>query len=127
MQFLLSELRLASDQKRQRDIMRKSVPTTMQDVVLVFVTVSGMQRRRLRAGSVCPQDFAQRARAQPAVSAIQITTAAGICAAVDLFRTGKLPQSGFIRQEQVALPDFLANRSASLTSSRAHRVHHRVS
>jgi len=55
--------------------------------------------------------FAQRASGQAeAVSAIQITTAAGICAAVDLFRTGKLPQRGFIRQEQVALPEFLANR-----------------
>jgi saccharopine dehydrogenase-like NADP-dependent oxidoreductase len=29
---------------------------------------------------------------------------------VDLFREGKLPQRGFIRQEEVALPDFLANR-----------------
>jgi hypothetical protein len=31
-------------------------------------------------------------------------------AAVDLFRDGKLPQSGFAAQEQVRLPDFLANR-----------------
>ncbi|MGL5001584.1 MAG: saccharopine dehydrogenase family protein, partial [Casimicrobium sp.] len=37
-------------------------------------------------------------------------TAAGICAAVDLFREKKLPQKGFIRQEEVKLPDFLANR-----------------
>ncbi|MDH4051130.1 MAG: saccharopine dehydrogenase family protein, partial [Rubrivivax sp.] len=44
------------------------------------------------------------------LSAIQITTAAGLCAAVDLFREGALPQSGFIRQEQVALPAFLDNR-----------------
>ena len=55
--------------------------------------------------------FAQRAMGiDEAVSAIQITTAAGICAAVDLFREGKLPKNGFIRQEQAALPDFLANR-----------------
>jgi saccharopine dehydrogenase-like NADP-dependent oxidoreductase len=53
--------------------------------------------------------FADRSEKAP-LSAIQITTAAGICAAVDLFREGKLPQQGFIRQEQVALPDFLANR-----------------
>jgi hypothetical protein len=32
---------------------------------------------------------------------------------VDLFREGKLPQKGFIRQEEVALPDFLANRFGS--------------
>jgi hypothetical protein len=32
------------------------------------------------------------------MSAIHITTAAGIRAAVELFRDGKLPQRGFIRQ-----------------------------
>ena len=37
-------------------------------------------------------------------------TAAGVCAAVDLFREQALPQRGFVRQEQVRLPDFLANR-----------------
>ena len=29
---------------------------------------------------------------------------------MDLFREGKLPQQGFIRQEEVQLPEFLANR-----------------
>ena len=47
-------------------------------------------------------------------SAIQITTAAGICAVLDLLATGKLPQQGFIRQEDVALDDFLANRFGRL-------------
>jgi saccharopine dehydrogenase-like NADP-dependent oxidoreductase len=71
-------------------------------------------RQRLRGGQLLQEVFARkifadRSRDNP-LSAIQITTAAGICAAVDLFREGKLPQRGFIRQEQVALPDFLANR-----------------
>jgi saccharopine dehydrogenase-like NADP-dependent oxidoreductase len=43
-------------------------------------------------------------------SAIQITTAAGICAVVDLHHEGRLPHRGFVRQEQIALPEFLANR-----------------
>ena len=43
-------------------------------------------------------------------SAIQITTAASLCAVVDLHATGKLPKQGFVRQEEVSLPDFLANR-----------------
>ncbi|MEO7252838.1 MAG: saccharopine dehydrogenase NADP-binding domain-containing protein [Casimicrobium sp.] len=111
MQFLLSELRLSNDQEALKDILRKSVPTTMQDVVLVFVTVSGMRKGAYVQEVFTRKIFAQRASgSDEAVSAIQITTAAGICAAVDLFRAGKLPKSGFIRQEQVALPDFLANR-----------------
>jgi saccharopine dehydrogenase-like NADP-dependent oxidoreductase len=111
MQFLLTELRLSNDQEALKDILRKSVPTTMQDVVLVFVTVSGMRNGAYVQEVFARKIFAQRASgSDEAVSAIQITTAAGICAAVDLFRTGKLPTSGFIRQEQVALTDFLANR-----------------
>jgi len=43
-------------------------------------------------------------------SANQVTTASGICAALDLMASGALPQRGFVRQEDVALDAFLANR-----------------
>ncbi len=109
MKFLLDDLALAGDQELLKDIMRKSMPATMQDVVLVFVTVSGIKNGVLLQEVFARKIFAERDAAAP-LSAIQITTAAGICAAVDLFRSGKLPQRGFVRQEQVALPDFLANR-----------------
>jgi saccharopine dehydrogenase-like NADP-dependent oxidoreductase len=109
MTMLLEDLQLKSDQETLKNIMRRSMPATMQDVVLVFVTVSGMRNGRLLQEVFARKIFADRDGAAP-LSAIQITTAAGICAAVDLFRAGKLPQAGFIRQEQVELPDFLANR-----------------
>lgn len=109
MWMLLEELQLKHDQETLKDILRKSVPMTMQDVVLVFVTVSGLRKGDLVQEVFARKIFAERNEARP-LSAIQITTAAGICAAVDLFREGRLPQRGFIRQEQVELPDFLANR-----------------
>ncbi|MFN3630012.1 MAG: saccharopine dehydrogenase NADP-binding domain-containing protein [Casimicrobiaceae bacterium] len=108
MRVLLEELRLKEDRETLKTILRRSVPSTMQDVVVVFVTVSG-----LRAGQFVEDVFARKIfaeRGDSPRSAIQITTAAGVCAAVDLFREGKLPRRGFIRQEQIALPDFLANR-----------------
>jgi saccharopine dehydrogenase-like NADP-dependent oxidoreductase len=43
-------------------------------------------------------------------SAIQITTAASICAVVDLYMSGQLPGTGFIRQEEINLQAFLDNR-----------------
>ena len=43
-------------------------------------------------------------------SAIQITTAASVCAVLDLFVAGQLPRRGFVRQEQVDFDAFLANR-----------------
>ena len=109
MMMLLEDLQLKNDQETLKAIMRKSMPATMQDVVLVFVTVSGMKNGALLQEVFARKIFAQRDGDQP-LSAIQITTAAGICAAVDLFREGALPQRGFIRQEQVELPAFLANR-----------------
>ena len=112
MKLLLEELQLKDDQETLKAIMRRSIPSTMQDVVLVFVTVSGMRGGALVQEVFARKIFADRSETRP-LSAIQITTAAGICAAVDLFREGRLPQQGFIKQEQVALPDFLANRFGS--------------
>ena len=112
MKMLLEELQLNQDTETLKAIMRKSIPSTMQDVVLVFVTVSGMKDGALVQEVFARKIFAERSETHP-LSAIQITTAAGICAAVDLFREGRLPQRGFIRQEEVALPAFLANRFGS--------------
>ena len=109
MRLLLEELQLKDDPETLKAMLRKSVPATMQDVVLVFVTVSGLRGGNLMQEVFARKIFADRSEAAP-LSAIQITTAAGICAAVDLFREGRLPQHGFIRQEQVELPAFLANR-----------------
>lgn len=109
MQFLLGDLQLKHDQPTLKSIMRRSMPATMQDVVLVFVTVSGIKQGALLQEVFARKIFAERDGAQ-ALSAIQITTAASICAVVDLFREGRLPKAGFIRQEQVSLPEFLANR-----------------
>lgn len=109
MTFLLSELQLESDQDTLKKIMRRSMPATMQDVVIVFVKVSGLRSGKLLEEVFARKIFAERDGLAP-LSAIQITTAAGICTAVDLFREGRLPRSGFIRQERVALKDFLANR-----------------
>ncbi len=112
MKVLLEDLQLKNDPALLKDILRRSVPGTMQDVVLVFVTVSGQRGGSFMQEVFARKIFADRSASAP-LSAIQITTAAGICAAVDLFREGRLPQRGFIRQEQLELPVFLANRFGS--------------
>ena len=119
MKFLLEELLLRREPETLKAILRRAVPSTMQDVVLVFVTVSGMKRGSLVQEVFARKIFAERSDHEP-LSAIQITTAAGVCAAVDLFREGRLPQSGFLRQEQVKLPEFLANRFGSAYTQSRH-------
>ena len=74
-------------------ILEHAVPTTLQDVVIIFVTVSGHKKGHLvqetYANKIYSRDVDGRI-----LSAIQITTAAAISTVLDLLATGQLPQSG---------------------------------
>jgi saccharopine dehydrogenase-like NADP-dependent oxidoreductase len=109
MKALLNDLRLRDRRDLLKDILEHSVPITFQDVVIVFVTVSGQ-----RDGQLVQETYANKIYAAPiggrVRSAIQITTAGGICAVLDMLSAGDLPQSGLIKQEDIALQRFLANR-----------------
>jgi saccharopine dehydrogenase-like NADP-dependent oxidoreductase len=107
--MLIRDLRLGQRREILKDVLEASVPMTRQDVVLVFVTVSGMQDGRLTQESFAKKIYS-KTLGDRLYSAIQITTAAGVCAMVDLLREGVLPQRGFVRQEDADIERFLANR-----------------
>jgi saccharopine dehydrogenase-like NADP-dependent oxidoreductase len=107
--FLVNSPRLSERRGILKDVLENSVPITLQDVVLVFVTVTGWKDDHLLQVSDARKIYHTDIAGEH-WSAIQVTTAAGICAVVDLHREGKLPKKGFVRQEQVTLGDFLANR-----------------
>jgi saccharopine dehydrogenase-like NADP-dependent oxidoreductase len=107
--MLVRDLRLSQNRGILKDVFEAAIPMTTQDVVLVFVTVTGWKRGRLMQETFVRKVYASRVNGQ-LLSAIQLTTAAGICAMVDLHREGRLPPAGFVRQEQASLEDFLANR-----------------
>ncbi len=107
--MLVRDLRLGMRRDIMKDVLETAIPITYQDVVLIFVTVSGWIDGRLTQESYAKKIYSQTV-GDRLMSAIQITTAAGICAMCDLLVTGKLPQKGFVRQEEAKLPDFLANR-----------------
>lgn len=111
-QFLMNELRLNDRRPLLKDILENAIPITYQDVVLIFCTVTGWKEGRLvqvtDARKIYHGEFLGER-----CSAIQITTAASLCAVVDLHMLGKLPKRGFVRQEQVRLADFLGNRFGS--------------
>jgi len=109
MKALLNDLRLRDRRDLLKDILENAVPATLQDVVIVFVTVSG-----LRDGHLVQETYANKIYAGEVggrlLSAIQITTASSICAVLDLLAQGRLPAKGFIRQEEIGLAAFLGNR-----------------
>jgi saccharopine dehydrogenase-like NADP-dependent oxidoreductase len=109
MKALLNDLNLRNRRDVLKDILENAVPATLQDVVIVFVTVSGMKQGRLMQETYVNKVYAQAVGGEMK-SAIQVTTAGAICAVLDMLAEGKLPQQGFIRQEDIPLADFLANR-----------------
>ena len=122
MKTLLRDLRLAERREVLKDVLEHAVPTTFQDVVLIFVSVSGKSEDRLLQQTYANKIYGREVNGQKC-SAIQITTAASVCALLDLVREGALPQAGHVRQEQVQLRDFLANRFGSYYRQVPQEVH----
>ncbi|WEX79260.1 saccharopine dehydrogenase family protein [Sinorhizobium numidicum] len=106
---LLNDLGLRHRREVLKDILENALPTTTQDVVVVFVTVSGF-----RDGRLIQETYANKVYSGVVAgrmhSGIQITTAGSICAVLDLLADGNIPTNGFVRQEDIALDTFLANR-----------------
>ena len=109
MRLLMNDLKLNQDRATLKRILENAVPQTLQDVVIVYVAVSGRQDGELReenyVNKIYPQEILGRLW-----SAIQVTTAAGITAVVDLVLSRPEKYQGFVRQEQFSLPEVLANR-----------------
>jgi saccharopine dehydrogenase-like NADP-dependent oxidoreductase len=109
MRLLMNDLKLNQDRETLKRILENAVPQTLQDVVVVYVAVTGKQDRELReenyVNKIYPQLIAGRLW-----SAIQVTTAAGICAVVDLVLSRGERQPGFVRQEDFSLVDVIENR-----------------
>ena len=109
MHALLNDLRLRDRRNVLKDLLEHAVPTTLQDVVIIFVTVSGRKNGELVQETYANKIYSREANGRT-LSAIQITTSAAMCAVLDLPAAGVVPQSGFIRQEDISLKDFLENR-----------------
>jgi saccharopine dehydrogenase-like NADP-dependent oxidoreductase len=118
MKLLVDELRLSEHREQFKELLERAVPVTFQDVVVTFCTVTGWRKGLLVQKSDARKIYHQRI-GDEMWSAIQITTAAGVCAVLDLHVAGRLPRRGLVRQEQVSFEDFLANRFGQYYESRA--------
>lgn len=111
--LLVRELDLGQRRDLFKNILEHALPITFQDVVVTFCTVTGWQNEQFVQITDARKIYHQYIDGEN-WSAIQITTAAGVCAVLDLFVSGKLPDTGFLRQEQVAFDDFMNNRFGKL-------------
>jgi saccharopine dehydrogenase-like NADP-dependent oxidoreductase len=109
MRLLMNDLKLNQDRATLKRILENAVPQTLQDVVIVYAAVTGMQNGELReenyVSKIYPQMIAGRLW-----SAIQVSTASGLCAVLDLVLSHPEHHHGLVTQESFRLPDILGNR-----------------
>jgi saccharopine dehydrogenase-like NADP-dependent oxidoreductase len=109
MMLLVNELRLSQRRQLLKEILESAVPITLQDVVVTFCTVTGRRNGDLVQRSDARKIYHARIAGED-WSAIQITTASALCAALDLHVHGRLAKQGFVRQEDIDFEQFMRNR-----------------
>ncbi len=106
MNFFFHELLMRKDRERAGEILVYAKPPVTEDVVYIHASVEGWKRESLSRDEFVrayyPLEIAGRKW-----RAISWTTAASICAVVEMVSNGSLPSKGFVKQEQIPLQAFL--------------------
>ncbi|MCY3623228.1 MAG: saccharopine dehydrogenase NADP-binding domain-containing protein [Gammaproteobacteria bacterium] len=109
MRALLRDLGLSNRRGLLLDMFAQSLPVTNQDVVVIFVEVTGGRSGRLEQVTYTNRIYGQEIAGRD-YTAIQLCTAASASAVLDLLALGCIGGPGLVRQEDIQLSDFLANR-----------------
>jgi saccharopine dehydrogenase-like NADP-dependent oxidoreductase len=119
MNFFLHELLMRNDRAHAGRILVNAKPPVNDDVVYIHASVEGWIGGSLLRDefvrTYLPVEIAGETR-----RAIAWTTAASICAVVEMVHRGMLPDRGFLRQEEIVLADFLTTHNGRLYAGRQH-------
>lgn len=107
--FLMNDLKLNYDRDTLKRILENVIPKTAQDVVLVYVSVTGLQDNLFSEENYVKKFYPKKINGVN-WSAIQLTTASAICAVLDIVMTQPGKYRGFVKQEQFSLDDLTSNR-----------------
>ncbi|MDR4495693.1 MAG: saccharopine dehydrogenase family protein [Nitrospirales bacterium] len=107
--LLMNELKLNDDREVLKRILEKAVPKTLQDVVIIYTSVTGTRKGELFEENYVKKIYPQTIGGK-LWSAIQVTTACGICSVVDLVFAKPDAFQGFVTQETFSLRSVLGNR-----------------
>jgi saccharopine dehydrogenase-like NADP-dependent oxidoreductase len=109
MRFLMNDLKLNEDRDTLKRILESCIPKTGQDVVLVYVSVTG-EKDNLFIEENYVKKFYPKIINGIQWSAIQLTTASEICAALDMIIKQPNKFKGLVTQEQFSLAELTNNR-----------------
>ena len=119
MRFMLLELGLGRQREEAMRLLGDAYPPVRDDLVIVYAAADGNSGGR-RAREEFVRVYRPRIVAGAARTAIAWTTAAGAVGMVELLAEGSLPDSGFVRQEDVSLDAFLATSAGQLLARDPH-------
>jgi saccharopine dehydrogenase-like NADP-dependent oxidoreductase len=106
MHFLMKDLKLNDDRETLKRILENAIPKTYQDMVLIYASVTGKIKGQLLEESYVKKVYPQKI-AGIEWSAIQVTTASGMCSVVDSVLNNPNRYQGLIIQEQFSLEEVL--------------------
>ena len=104
MKFLFNDLHLKKNKEILEKLFDKEVPRTKNDVIIFFVKVIGMID-----GVLQEKTYLRKIYGNEKLSAIQLTTASGVCSVLKMYLDGKIINQGFTKQESLSWDDFLNN------------------
>jgi len=107
--LLMNDLKLNEDRATLKRILENAIPKTLQDVVLIYVAVTGLKNDDLFEENYVKKIYPETI-AGKLWSSIQVTTAAGVCGVADIVLNNLDKYQGFVRQEDIAFDEFIANR-----------------
>lgn len=106
--LLMKDLKLNEDRDTLKRVLEHAIPQTLQDVVLVYASVTGTKDSGFFEENYVKKIYPQCIKRR-LWSAIQMTTASSICCVIDLILSHPERYKGFVTQESMPLSDFLAN------------------
>lgn len=109
MRFLMNDLQLNYNRDILKQILEKVLPKTYQDVVLVYVSVTGQLDNQFTEENYVKKFYPKKIN-DVKWSAIQLTTASSLCAIVDLVTMQAGKYRGLVKQEQFTLEELTQNR-----------------
>jgi saccharopine dehydrogenase-like NADP-dependent oxidoreductase len=106
--LLMKDLKLNEDRETLKRVLEHAIPQTLQDVVLIYASVTGTTQGGFFEETYVKKIYPQCIKGR-LWSAIQVTTASSLCCVVDLVLRHPLRHTGFVTQESIALTEFLGN------------------
>jgi saccharopine dehydrogenase (NAD+, L-lysine-forming) len=112
MRFFFNELYMREKRELSGEILVNAKPPVKADVVYIHAAVEGWKKDELLRKEFVRSYYPKKVAGQK-WNSISWTTAASVCAVVEMVSTGDLPDSGFLKQETIPLETFFNTPTGS--------------